>query len=267
MGISDAKNIEELEKQFMYLFVYLDSLPPRRRLWSDLRDIINAVEKRVEMIGDLSDIAQGNTIERIGNLFGGLAQRVGIYRTAINILAELWNRLGEFQSKFDDGKRHIYRAAVGYYLGQICFDHGNIGEAIWLLLHVPADDLLGTPPHPHGGAYDFLRLALGVSDDVFQYLEYCLKIRGNERHELFAEHLVTQLSLKPSCANLFSYPSMQLGFPIGRAYARNMLDRVNRRVSTNEQDSEEHYVGRYLEELVRYLIKSGSNSPQLAARL
>ncbi len=250
-GIKVAHSIDELEEQFGRIFVYLDSLQGKQILWSDLRDITNAAEKCIDEIETLSDLIQGNTLERVGNLFGGLAQRIGLYATAVSLLTKLWNRLGEYQLNLDGGKRHIYRAGVCYYLGQVCVRQGDFGQAIWWLLHAQADDTLSsssdTEAFPEGGACDFLRLSFGVNAEVFRYMSSVKRDNKGEPYTLFAEHLVMQLSLQPSFANLFVYSSAELGFPISRAYAKSMLSRVDPQIVGK-------YMGKPLEEFVRYLV-------------
>ena len=251
IGITAAHNIDELEEQFKGLFAYLDPLQGNQILWSDLRDITNVAEKHIDEIETLSDLIHRNTLERVGNLFAGLAQRIGLYVTAVSLLTKLWNRLGEYQSNLDGGKWHVYRAGVCYYLGQVCVRQGDFGQAIWWLLHAQADDTLSSPSDaddfPVGGACDFLRLYFGVNDEVFRHMMELKRGNQDEPHTLFAEHLIMQLSLNHSFANLFIHHSAELEFLISRAYAKNMLSRV-------DQQNKGKYEGKPLEELVRYLV-------------
>ena len=68
-------------------------------------------------------------------------------------------------------------------------------------------------------------------------------LNSAEEHHWFAEHLVMRLSLRQEFLNLFGFPTRLVEFPIGRSYARCLLDCV-------KEASE----GKYLEELARYLF-------------
>jgi hypothetical protein len=130
------------------------------------------------------------------------------------------------------------------YLGRLYLSHGEPGAALWWLLHAHADDLL--TPFDDGGAKQLLQLGFGVKDDVFQYMRRCSheNLKSNPLYKkLFAEHIVTQVSLKPEYAYLFSRPTSLVEFQISRAYVQSMIELI-------EPSSD----GGRLEELARYLL-------------
>ncbi len=222
---------------------------------SGLCRIVSTATKRIATLQDLSDLGvdEGmpqNPREKIINWFGGLAQILNqrfLQTAATEILTELWNELGRHQCTLNyetATPRHICRAGVGMYLGQI-YLQGELGAAIWWLLHAHVDDLLDRHPEKGGAAKDMLRLIFGVDKGAFDYMEECVEqnLSSNETHTLFAEHVVMQLSLRHEYSRLFSYPTSLVEFPIGRAYAATMLSRVEKQPE-----------GKPLEELARYLM-------------
>jgi hypothetical protein len=222
---------------------------------SDLWRIVSVARKRVDTLQLLSDLGKDEGIpqnprEKVVNWFGSLAEILNqkfLRTAAMGILTELWNELGQYQYTLNNDvstPRHICRAGVGMYLGRI-YLQGELGAAIWWLLHAHADDLLDRHPEKGGAAKDMLRLIFGVDKGAFDYMERCAEenLSSNQTHTLFAEHVVMQLSLRHEYSNLFSYPTSLVEFPIGRAYAATMLSRVEKKPE-----------GEPLEELARYLM-------------
>jgi hypothetical protein len=245
-GISNSTDTVEFESQFHRLFDYLDlsnELPLHH-----LRHVTDCANTRIDNISQLSDLH--SNVESIYNSFGNLARiyrRYGLYLTGVGILTKLWNKLGEYLPYT------ISRAGIGYYLGQIYQKEKELGSAIWWLLHAHAADLVVQPSQDYyhkGSAYHLLSLAFDIPAQVFEYMKTCRNknAESGEPHTLFAEHLVMQLSLESEFAYLFSYPTLHSELPIGRAYAKHMLDRVNKK---NKKD---RYEGAPLEEFVRYLV-------------
>jgi hypothetical protein len=262
-AILAANSVVEIDaqKNFENLFQYFDnhsSLP-----LSDLREIAQYSGKRISTISHLHDLKKdANTHEqhprvKIINWFGGLTARLaryGAYPTALNLLVQLWNEYGSYQRVLKEKTkktRHFYRAGIGMYLGQLSLQYGEQGDAVWWLLHGHADDLL--EGQTRGATHDLLQLAFNVPDEVFEYMieRRDENSKSNEPHTLFAEHLVVQLSVEPKFAKLFSYPSSQSEFPIGRAYANTIIERINTKVTVGK---DEKYLGSYLEEFARYLV-------------
>ena len=209
----------------------------------------------VKIIRHLDDVRlysrDYNPFEKIINAFGNILDAFyskSLYSAAVGILVELWNELGEYQAEVnkDGGITHIYRAAVAMYLGRLYMRiHGEQGTAMWWLLLAHADDLLIPHPQGGGGARDMLRLGFNVTNDAFNFIrERANEIISNRKgYELFAEHIIVQLSKEPKYSRLFSYPTSLTEFPICRAYVSTMIDIAKTSSS-----------GKILEDLARYLV-------------
>jgi hypothetical protein len=251
-NVLDATTVSALEEPMRDLKVYARN---DSTVLSDLWRIVSVARKRVATLRLLSDLGDDEGIpqnprEKVVNWFGNLAEILNqkfLRTAATGILTELWNELGQYQYTLNNSTatlRHIYRAGVGMYLGRI-YLQGELGAAIWWLLHAHADDLLGRHAEKGGAAKDMLRLIFGVDKGAFDYMERCAEenLSNNQTHTLFAEHVVMQLSLRHEYSSLFSYPTSLVEFPIGRAYAAAMLSRVKEKPE-----------GEPLEELARYLM-------------
>jgi hypothetical protein len=222
---------------------------------SELCELVTVARKRAATVWSLSDLGDDegkpqNPGEKVVNEFGRLAvilNRRSLHNAATEILIELWNTLGqnpETPNNSTPTLRHRCRAGVGMYLGRIC-PQGELGAAVWWLLHAHADDLLARHPASGGATKDMLRMIVGIDHGAFGYMERCAEedLASNEPHRSFSEHVVMQLSLVDEYSTLFSYPTSLVEFPIGRAYAETMLSRVEVRPE-----------GEPLEELARYLM-------------
>jgi hypothetical protein len=90
-----------------------------------------------------------------------------------------------------------------------------------------------------------LRLGFNVTDDAFNFMQARADeiISNKKGYELFAEHIVVQLSKEPKYSRLFSYPTSLTEFPIFRAYASAVIDIAKKSSS-----------GKILEDLARYLV-------------
>lgn len=247
-----ATTVSALEEPILHLKALARN---ESTMLSGLCKIVSVARKRVATLRLLSDLGKDEGIpqnpgEKVVNLFGDLAEilnRRSLQTAATGILIELWNELAQYPDTLNNSTamlRHRCRAGVGMYLGRI-YQQGELGAAIWWLLHAHADDLLGQHPAKGGAAKDMLRLIVGVDHEAFDYMQRCAEedLSSNQTHTLFAEHVVMQLSLRHEYSSLFSYPTALVDFPIGRAYAATMLSRV-----------EEEPAGEPLEELARYLI-------------
>ena len=247
-----ATTVSDLEEPMDHLYAHAWK---ESTAFSNLWKIVSVAGERINTLQSLSDFGkdQGipqNPMEKVVNWFGKLANVLNqkFMRTAATgILAELWNELGQYQYNLNNSTatpRHIWRAGVGMYLGNI-YLQGEPGAAIWWLLHAHADDLLNRHPEKGGAAKDMLRLIFGVDKGAFAYMERCAEenLSSNQTHTLFAEHVVMQLSLKHEYSSLFSYPTSLVEFPIGHAYAKIMRSRVEAKPE-----------GEPLEELARYLM-------------
>jgi len=247
-----ANTVSDLEEPIRNLKVYARN---ETTVLSDLWKIVSVARKRVATLRLLSDLGKDEGIpqnprEKVVNWFGSLAEILNqkfLQTAATGILTGLWNELGQYQNDLNNGTsmlRHVCRAGVGMYLGRI-YLQGELGAAIWWLLHAHADDLLDRHPEKGGAAKDILRLIFGVDNGAFDYMERCAEgdLNSSQMHRLFAEHVVMQLSLRHEYSNLFSYPTSLVEFPIGRAYSATMLSRV-----------EKEPKGEPLEELARYLM-------------
>src|SRR5258706_11125336 len=114
-SILAATTTSELQAAFQKL----PNLFQGRLSWDNLQEIAKCARERINTMQLLADLAENAAT--IHNLFGGLASnfRNEFIDTGVNILVELWNKLGEGQSVFRDNDQYISRAGVGFYLGQI----------------------------------------------------------------------------------------------------------------------------------------------------
>jgi hypothetical protein len=217
---------------------------------SDMRDLLFLVRlsqeiiKRIIVLDEFRHHSEkdphAKIINALGNFTAILGNR-GFYGIAAGVLVDFWNLLGIYQY---ENKKRIYRAGIAMYLGRLYASYGEPGAAIWWLLHAHADDLL--TPFDDGGAKQMLQLGFGVKKDVFDYMLLCSQenMKSSALHKkLFAEHVVTQVSLKPEYAYLFSRHTSLVEFQISRSYTRSMIDII-------EPSSD----GAPLEELARYLL-------------
>jgi hypothetical protein len=224
-----------------------------------LEDILNSVEAVTDVINrfsQLEDLPEGSGeasnryFERIGNWCGNFANEIalkyGLLEAGISVLVRLWNEFSLLQltsCQSTNTFQYIYKAGVAMHIGRIYWHHQDLGGAIWWFLHGRADDLLnGTN---RGANYQMLRLGFNVSDEILTFMEQ--KVQESLQNQAvfgwFAEHIVVQLSHKPEYSRLFAYPTAIIEFPVGKAYARALLELV---LSTSE--------GKPMERLARYLL-------------
>lgn len=252
-AIQSATNTSELKEPIECLIKYIHG----EMKWSELTDIVKVARNRISDLRNLTDLhdhldSDQSPGKRIINWFGQLAQQLARYdseATACDLLIELWNEFGEYQrtrNEKNDSPKPFYRAGIGMYTGQLYLRCGERGGAIWWLLHAHADDLLNG--QERGAAHDMLQFVFGVPESVFDYLKSKKDSNSNQPYTLFAEHLVMQLSLNQEFAYLFSYPSSQPEFSIGRAYAKTMLSRIEPNGPNGNLE------GKPLEDFVRYLV-------------
>ena len=160
-SILKAQTVEELEKPFKVLIAILGE--QSSHLLSELWYTVILVRERIADIHSLKDLGDGsdqdeqNPRAKIGNWLGQLCEilaRFDSHVIAANLLIELWNNIGEYQSTINQKAEvpwHSYRAGIGMYLGRILIQK-DPGAAIWWLLHAQADDLLNRHPNKGGAA-------------------------------------------------------------------------------------------------------------------